>query len=253
MNISDCVNDIKTTLGLNTIALPFNEPIETVIQNILKTSIRTFSRFKPLVKECYIKRSDLKESYDGSGRLGIYVLPASMTTTDVFEAYATVVDNSFLNTQTNSDAFSTGVPFIGFGSYYPQDMMNAVMTGAAINKYLGVTVVEPTSRWLGHNTFQLYNTPQDATLYIEVKCQHDLTGETIEESLVESFMKLATLDVERTLYNNLKNMNNVGSAFKEIQLKIDDWSGAQQQRDELVQQWTASFHLDEIEDLVQFF
>ena len=63
MNISDCVNDIKTTLGLNTIALPFNEPIETVIQNILKTSIRTFSRFKPIVKECYIKRSDLKESY----------------------------------------------------------------------------------------------------------------------------------------------------------------------------------------------
>ena len=80
-----------------------------------------------------------------------------------------------------------------------------------------------------------------------------MTGETIEESLVESFMKLATLDVERTLYNNLKNMNNVGSAFKEIQLKIDDWSGAQQQRDELVQQWTETFHLDEIEDLVQFF
>ena len=65
-------------------------------------------------------------------------------------------------------------------------------------------------------------------------------------------MKLATLDVQRTLYNNLKNMNNVGSAFKEIQLKIDDWSGAESARNELVDQWKGNFHLDDL-DLVQFF
>ena len=76
--------------------------------------------------------------------------------------------------------------------------------------------------------------------------------ETIPDSCYDSFLRLATLDVQRTLYNNLKNMNNVGSAFKEIQLKLDDWSGAEAARNELVDKWQSTFHLDDI-DLVQFF
>jgi hypothetical protein len=65
-------------------------------------------------------------------------------------------------------------------------------------------------------------------------------------------MELAILDVQRTLYNQLKNMNNVGGAFKEIQLKIDDWSGAEAARKELIDKWTNTFHFDNL-DLVQFF
>jgi hypothetical protein len=63
---------------------------------------------------------------------------------------------------------------------------------------------------------------------------------------------LAVLDVEMTLYNLLKNMNNVGSAFKEIQLKIDEWSSAEGNRKTLIDKWTETFHLDQI-DLIEFF
>jgi hypothetical protein len=48
-------------------------------------------------------------------------------------------------------------------------------------------------------------------------------------------------------------MNQVGGAFKEIQLKIDEWSGAEAARNELVDKWNSTFHLDEINELVQFF
>lgn len=49
MNISEVINDIKVTEGLNTIALPFKQPIEIVIRDILQeVSIRTFSRFKAM-------------------------------------------------------------------------------------------------------------------------------------------------------------------------------------------------------------
>ena len=65
-------------------------------------------------------------------------------------------------------------------------------------------------------------------------------------------MELATLDVKRTLFSALKNMNNVGSAFKEIQLRIDDWSGAEGERKSLIDKWTGTFHFDDL-DLVQFF
>lgn len=47
-------------------------------------------------------------------------------------------------------------------------------------------------------------------------------------------------------------MNNVGSAYKEIQVKIDDWSGAEKERDDLVEKWKDTFHYDDL-DLVQFF
>ena len=65
-------------------------------------------------------------------------------------------------------------------------------------------------------------------------------------------MRLATLDVERSLYSQLKNMVNVGSAYKEIQLKIDEWSGAEAARNELVEQWRQTFHLDLITDITFF-
>ena len=53
MNISDVVNDIKLSQGLNAIALPFDSPVEVIIQEILKISVRTFSQFKPYIREGY--------------------------------------------------------------------------------------------------------------------------------------------------------------------------------------------------------
>ena len=94
--------------------------------------------------------------------------------------------------------------------------------------------------------------PKDCYIHFVVKCNHDSNGETIPESCVESFMQLATLDVQIMLYNNLKNMNNVGSAFKEIQLKIDDWANAAADRKALLEKWDGTFHYDNL-DLVQFF
>lgn len=253
MNISDCINDIKITHGLNAIALPFKQPTEVVLADIIKTSIRTFSRFKPLVRECYESRTNLKEKYPGSGNVGIYLLPAAITTTEVFTAAAYYASDKYQNGEVTSNTFTVGSPFVGFGSYYPQDILNAVNTGAAINKYSGVTSQPQTSAWKGYNTIQLFDMPKDAYLHFIAECQHDLTGETIPESQVESFIRLATLDVERSLYSQLKNIVNVGSAYKEIAIKIDEWSGAEAARNELVDQWRQTFHLDQVEDLVQFF
>ena len=253
MNISDCINDIKLSHGLNAIALPFKQPVEVVLADIIKTSIRTFSRFKPWIRECYESRLNLIEKYPGSGDLGIYMLPAAITTTEVFTAAAYYASSKYQSGEVTSNTFTIGSPFVGFGSYYPQDILNAVSTGAAVNKYAGITSQPQTSQWQGYNTIQLFDMPKDAYIHFIAECQHDLTGETIPESQVESFMHLATLDVERTLYSQLKNMVNVGSAYKETQLKIDEWSGAEATRNELVEQWRQTFHLDRIEDLVQFF
>ena len=253
MNISEVITDIKLTLGLNTIALPYNKSTEQVLSEILQTSIRTFSRFKPYIKEGFEHRENLRSPDEMSERMGIFFLPEKLTTTHVQYADAYVASDKYTQAEATMNAFTTVSPFVGFGAYYPQDIMNATQTGAAINKYAGITGAAPTSKWLGFNKVQLFNFPKNGVVQFIVKCDHDPSGETIPDSCVESFMRLATLDVQRTLYNTLKNMNNVGGAFKEVQLKIDDWSGAEAARNELIDHWTQTFHLDELQELVQFF
>ena len=232
MNISDVINDIKMSLGLETIALPFNKPTEVVLQEIIKMSVRTFSQFKPQIREGYESIKNLKSP--------------------VQYAEAEMASSQYQNAEAATNAFTVGTPFVGFGSYYPQDILNATTTGAAINKYAGVTSRPQTSKWLGYNKIQLFDFPEECLIHFVVKCDHDLSLETIPVSCRESFIELATLDVKRTLFNLLKNMNNVGSAFKEIQLRIDDWSGAEDARNALIERWTNTFHFDEI-DLIQFF
>lgn len=252
MNISDVINDIKLSLGLNTIALPYNSPIENVVKEILAISVRTFSQFKKHEKDGYELITNLRYMNDYERSQNIFFLPGDLTTTHVHEAFATVASSASHRGEINNNLFTSGAPFIGFGSYYPQDILNATAVGAAVNKFTGITSKVPTSKWKGFNKIQLFDFPANTLVHFVVKCDHDLSCETIPDSCRESFMLLATLDVQRSLYNNLKNMTNVGGAFKEIQLKIDDWANAESARRELVTKWEDSFYLDD-PDLVQFF
>lgn len=252
MNISDVINDIKLTQGLNNIALPFKQPVEIIIQDVLKTTVREFSEFKPCERETYEMRKNLRSPNEISKKMGIYILPEVLTKTKVKYADAYFASDKFQTEEAMMNAFTIGTPFVGFGSYYPQDILNAEMTGVAINKFAGVSSQQPTSKWLGFNKIQLFDFPNECCVHFIAKCVHDPSLETIPDTCYDSFMQLATLDVQKTMYNNLKNMTNVGSAFKEIQIKIDDWAGAESARNDLLEKWRTTFHLDDL-DLLQFF
>lgn len=252
MNISDVINDIKLSQGLNTIALPYKQPVELVIQNILKLTVREFSDFKPYTREGYEQIQNLRSPSETAAKMNIYFLPESLTITRVKSAEAYAASHVTQSEEASTNAFTVGTPFIGFGSYYPQDVINATMTGVAINKFSAISTNQPSSKWLGYNKIQLFDFPDKCYVRFSVKCEHDPNLETIPDTCYTSFIELATLDVQRTLYNNLKNMQNVGSAFKEIQLKIEDWSGAEAAQKELLKEWKSNFHLDDL-DLVQFF
>jgi hypothetical protein len=252
MNISDVVNDIKLSQGLNNIALPYNKPVEVVIAEILKLTVREFSDIVPFVREIYEMKENLRSPNEFLKKMDVYLLPPEGTITRVKSADAEIASSQFQPNEATTNAFTVGTPFIGFGSYYPQDILNATETGAAINKFAGVTSQPPTAKYLGYNKIQLFHFPEKALIKFKIKCEHDPSLETIKDSYYLSFVELATLDVQRTLYANLSQMQNVGSAYKEIQLKIDQWSGAEDKQKELIKEWTGKFHLDNT-DLVQFF
>jgi len=253
LNISEVIQDIKEPCGLETIALPFDKPTEVVLAEIIKTSVHTFSQFKPWIRESDAAIKDLQSPSEFARKQGIYILPPDLTRTHVSWADAYLTTAQLDGGQAvAANSFTVGSPFVGFGSYYPQDILNATMTGAAINKYAGVTSRPQTSEWLGFNKIKLYDHPDDGFVHFIAKCDHDPSLETIPESCRESFIQLATLDVQRTLYNKLKNMIHTGGAFKDSQLDISSWSGAEEERKALVKEWTGTFHFDDI-DLITFF
>ena len=57
-------------------------------------------------------------------------------------------------------------------------------------------------------------------------------------------MRLATLDVKKFMYDNLKLYGNLQTAYGNIDIKIDDWSNAEQEREQLIQEWENTWHLD---------
>lgn len=251
MNTSTVITDIKNELGLQTIALPFKEPVENVIRDCIHRSVREYSRFKPCIKDGFELKKNLRH-YGNENERGIYYIPEFLLTTNVSYADAYFLQTYAPDENSHVNPFTVVSPFVGFGSYYPQDIMNATMTGAVINKYAAETSRVPTSKWLGYNKIQLFDFPDNSYIRFVVKCQHELNGESIPESCVHSFMQLAKLDVEVHLYNTIKNMVNLGSGFKEIQVKIEDWAGSNDKRDQLLEKWEGRFYLDD-DDLIQFF
>lgn len=244
---------MKLQLGLQTIAMPFDKPIELIMKEVLEGCIRTFSHFKKAEKTCIEQLKNLRYVNDAEKAIGIFLIPPALCTTMIHDVYAQPVSANYRRGETTVNAFTVGSPFVGFGTYYPQDILNAITTGAAVNKYAGVTTSPPTSEWLGYNKIRLYNYPQDATILFTAKCDHELTGETISESQVEAFKVLAELAIKKTIYNNLKNINNLGSQFKDIQLKVEEWAGASEAYDNLLKEWNGVAHLDDVEDIIQFF
>ena len=253
MNITEVVNDIKFSQGLNEIALPYKEPVENVIQKILEMTVREWSELKPYVRECETAKELLYSPTEYLKSRDIYILPSSLTKTHVKTADAKPCSSQYQTDEAMTNAFTVGTPFIGFGSYYPQDIVNATSTGAAINKYAGITSQQPPAKYLGNNRIQLFNFPDKCAIKITAKCYHEPSLETIPDTQYLSFIELATLDVQRTLYANLKNMENVGSAFKDIQTKIGDWSGAEQAQKDWLKNAKEVFHLDDLAEQMQFF
>jgi hypothetical protein len=251
MNMTEVIHDIKRTNGLHTLALPYDKPLETILKGITQISIRTFSQFKPLKKEGYAFRRDLVTPPGNHNGRAIVKLPSFLTTSHVH--YAKAFPESAHSVEHSHVAGVAVVsPFVGFGACYPQDMFNAGLMGSTANKYVGITTREPTSDWLGYNKLELFNFARDAYIRFECKCCHDLNGETIPDSCMESFKQLAELDIQRTLHADLINMVDVGSVHKSLQIKIDQWAGAADKREALIEKWDSVFHIDDLDNVVFF-
>lgn len=237
MNISKCVSQLKMSLGLYGITLPFKDeqtgkpiPTENVIMDVLKTTtIPIYSEFEPWIREGEIPIQQLKVVDE---RKAIYMLPAFLTLTPVKS-----VDDVYMPYHNQRGTYGDIAPALGISR-----SVQGTVASQAYMMVAGQMRAEPTFEYLGNNKIRLFGWPK-TTLAFRVACEHEPNGESIPDSCYDSFMELATLDVKMFLYNTLKLYDGIPTAFGEIKLKVEDYQSAEADRTQLLEKWRDSYHL----------
>ncbi len=237
MNLSKCVRSLIMQVGIYGLTLPFVDqnkkaiPTEVVLHDVLtNVTIPEYSEFVPWTREGEIEITKLQVIDE---KLGIYMLPAFLTLTDV------------------KDVIDVHMPYYNqrgtFGDIAPAYGINRSVQGVATSQaYMmlaGQMRSEPTFEYLGNNKIRLYGYPK-TTVAFKVSCDHEPNGESIPDSCYDSFMELATLDVKQFLYNSLKLYDGIQTAFGEVKLKTEDYQSAESDRKALLDQWRDLAHLD---------
>ena len=238
MNLSKVISSIKMQLGLYAITLPFKDdttgqpvPTENIIREVLTTTtIPEYSEFVPWIREGDMNIIDL-EMVDKDQN--IFLLPRFLTLTPV--KYVLDVHMPYHNYR---GTFGDIAPAYGINR-----SVQGVATSQAYMMVAGQMRAEPTFDYLGENKIRLYGYPKCLVTF-RVACEHEANGESIPDSCYDSFLELATLDVKEFLYNTLKLYDGIPSAFGQINLKIEDYQSAAQDKKEWMEKYRDTYHVD---------
>ena len=228
ISMSKVITSIKMDLGVFGFSLPFDNPDDALV-NVLKIkTIPTFSQFSPQYMTFIMNASELQSVDDGTYNSKIFRIPDMFGGRDILYVRSLDLDISEL-----SDGYIDPV-FIGNTLNY-EDLMSAQ---ASANLF-SMAIPTVTFKFHPPNKIEIFNSGLsfDSKYKVTVALEHSENLTTIPKTSWTSFMKLATLDVKKFLFDNLKLYNNLQTAYGNVELRIDDWSNAEQERNDLLNEW----------------
>lgn len=233
MNLSNIVTRIKLKLGLMNIATPF-ENIDDVIMTVLnEVTTPTFSIYYPCKETLHINLHDL-ELLEKDAIYEKVLLPEFKTRNLLY-----VFDVRYNNDNLSGlGYYGGGVPLL------EGNLMNQVALANAGASMMSLMIPKMTFKYEPPRILYVYNAYSSCDLQIDLGFEHDKSLASIPETCREDYLKLAIIDVKDNLYPTLKQYTEINTALGTINLKIDDWADAENQRRELIDQWDNTYHLD---------
>ena len=233
MDMTSTLTRIKLKLGLNAIVTPFpdlNNVIKTIITDI---TVPVFSLYVPDKVSLMIDTRELKILRDGQNMVE-YQLPnwkrKLIEVNDVRYSESTMAGLGFYTGQ--FPLFESGV-------------MGAFMLSNTTAQLMQQMIPKMTFQYIPKGRkLRIWNAYYNSQMYIDCSFEHDKSLVSIPDSARESFMRLALLDVKENIYPTLKMFNNVDTAFGKIDLKLENWENAENERLELLEKWDDTYHLD---------
>jgi len=233
MNLSNIITRIKLKLGLINIATPFENIDDVIIEIIQDITVPVFSIYNPCIDTMYFKTNEL-ERIEKSDQYETFLLP-EFKGRNLLE----VVDVTYDDTSLSGLGYYGGGMPLTTGNLIQQAMLanaGAMMTSLIYPKL--------TFKYIHPRRIQIYNAWSSAKLRFDLAFEHDKSLASIPETARESFLKLALCDVKENLYPTLKQYNQLSTAYGNIDLKLDEWSNAESERQDLINQWDDTYHLD---------
>lgn len=234
MNMSQLITRIKINCGLYSIALPFENSDKAMIETIQNITLRDFSVLCPYYESFRFDVHQL-EQVEKRANYEIYLLP------DIFNQKEIL----FIKDVNYDESDISGIGYWGGGvPLLHGNMINQMMLSNMGTKLTNAMIPRITFEYEYPRKVKLYNILSSCKLVFEIAFIHDKNLVTISPTMEESFIKLATLDVKNMLYQTLKSYNEISSAYGNISLKIDDWSQAESDRKQLIEDWENLYHMD---------
>lgn len=234
MNLSTLVTRIKLELGLYSIALPF-ENTDEVIKDVIQTiTLRTFSTYCPYKETYRFDLTDL-EKLEKHANWETYLLPDIFSEREIMQ----IIDVRY------DEADISGIGYWGGGI----PILHGNMINQSILSNAGLSLTRQTvPKLLFHyyppRKVQLFNVLCSSQLVFEIGLMHDKNLNSITPTMEESFHNLAVLDVKDMLYQSMKHYNEIQTAYGTINMKLDDWQNAADQRKQLLDDWDNMYQMD---------
>lgn len=233
MNISSVITRIKLSLGLMAISTPFENLDETLLEIINTITLPVFSLYNPCKDTLVIQTKDMERIYK-TEQYETYLLP-DFKNRNLLYVFDVRYDDSCLS---GLGHYGGGMPLISGGIIQQAMLANA---GASLMSQM---MPKLTFKYEHPRKLIIYNMYINSRLVIDLGFEHDKSLASIPETARESFMQLALLDVKSNLYPTLKMYNEINTAIGNINLRIDDWANAESAREELINKWDDTYHLD---------
>jgi hypothetical protein len=90
--------------------------------------------------------------------------------------------------------------------------------------------------------FPKFYTPSDYTA--ELKCVHPLHFMTVPVSLRDQFLELCVLDTRIAIWQIIKNIASLDTAFGTININVDEYQSAADEKRTLLDKWDERFYME---------
>ena len=227
---------IKQNAGVYSIRLPLTD--EEIYDNIFyDLTLPTFSSYYPreYVLPCDLSKLRVKTATESTSSdiSDIYELPNLFPLTNGNEimSIAKIVPFNDMRYEATTHAYETIESFQALALAQGIANLSSLMEPPMFFQYLG------------GRRFRLTNCnyyKDRVIITLEIMYNKELFD--IPKSLRMAFSALAELDFRRTMFGNLKMWNEITTAAGSFNLRIGDWESAEDNRNELLNHWTETFH-----------
>jgi hypothetical protein len=239
INISKLISSIKLDLGLTAMATPFENLDELIREIIIVRTVPVFDELYPYIVPLQIDTNELT-MVEKRTESTVYMLPNVFGNAEIMMIthMEPIYDNDRYSNDYNTSMFSYGVTPCIFGyqelmmAQAQANMLSSAAKGSTF-QFIPPNMIEIFSGYAMGNTYRL-----------SVAITHADNLSTIPATCYGSFLKLATMDVKVHLYNLLIHYENLSTAYGQLNLNIDRWSNAEDDRRALIEKWEQTYHLD---------